>query len=376
MDCRNKKSPSTLPFPPPLPPDFITRLHHKGLKMTGSKIRRCCVPNVTNASWDRLFDEGYRADITILTDDGGVIYAHASILGVASPVFKAMLKRKKGRGQKRTISIRGAPAEAVRVFVRFLYSSCYADEKMKEYALALLVLSHAYAVPQLKRLCECWLEHRLMTTENVIDIFQLALLCDAPRLSLICHRFILANLKAVCASEAWRDMRDSHPVLEREILESVIHEDAKQKDRMRKTNENKVYVQLYEAMEALVHICRDGCRTIGPHDKVLRDDQAPCQYTACKGLEALIRHFAGCKLRGPGGCIHCKRMWQILELHSRLCAHSDDCRVPLCRNFRQRRKKQTRKRTLDGEFWKKIVRSKSITGPYFHWNQHNANAGF
>lgn len=86
-------------------------------------------------------------------------------------------------------------------------------------------------------------------------------------------------------------------------------------------------------MEALVHICRDGCRTIGPHDKVLRDDQAPCEYAACKGLEALIRHFAGCKMRGPGGCIHCKRMWQILELHSRICANSDACKVPLCRSF-------------------------------------------
>ncbi|KAK4416327.1 BTB/POZ and TAZ domain-containing protein 4 [Sesamum alatum] len=368
MDSRNKRSPSTLPLPPPLPPDFITRFHQKGLTMmTGSKIIRYCVPNVTNTSWDRLFDEGYRADISILTDDGGVIYAHTSILGVASPVFKAMFRRKKGRGQKRTITIRGVPADAVRVFVRFLYSSCYADEKMKEFALPLLVLSHAYAVPQLKRLCESWLEHRLMTTENVIDIFQLALLCDAPRLSLVCHRFILANLKAVCVSEAWRDMRESHPVLEREIIESVIHEDAKQKERMRKINENKVYIQLYEAMEALVHICRDGCRTIGPHDKVLKDDQAPCQYAACKGLETLIRHFAGCKLRGPGGCIHCKRMWQILELHSRLCAHSEACSVPLCRNFRQKRRKQNKKDDIRWRILvKKIVRSKSITGgPYF-----------
>lgn len=103
------------------------------------------------------------------------------------------------------------------------------------------------------------------------------------------------------------------------------------KDRVRKENERKTYVQLYEAMEALVHICKDGCRTIGPHDKVLQEDQAPCEYMACKGLEALVRHFAGCKTRPSGGCIHCKRMWQILELHSRLCADSDNCKVPLCR---------------------------------------------
>lgn len=90
-------------------------------------------------------------------------------------------------------------------------------------------------------------------------------------------------------------------------------------------------MQLYEAMEALVHICRDGCRTIGPHDKDFKVNQSPCNYAACKGLELLVRHFAACKLRVPGGCIHCKRMWQLLELHSRLCDNSDICRVPLCR---------------------------------------------
>lgn len=84
-------------------------------------------------------------------------------------------------------------------------------------------------------------------------------------------------------------------------------------------------------MEALVHICRDGCQTIGPHDKDFRDNQAPCNYSACKGLEMIVRHFASCKLRVPGGCIHCKRMWQLLELHSRLCVDSEACRVPLCR---------------------------------------------
>lgn len=85
MDCRNKECPSTLekalPLPPPLPSHFNTRFHQKGLLITGSKIRGyCCVPHAINSSWDRLFDEGYRADVSILTDDGGVIYAHASIL--------------------------------------------------------------------------------------------------------------------------------------------------------------------------------------------------------------------------------------------------------------------------------------------------------
>lgn len=100
---------------------------------------------------------------------------------------------------------------------------------------------------------------------------------------------------------------------------------------MRKMTERKVYLQLYEAMEALVHICRDGCRTIGPQDKVPKEDQKPCKYEACKRLESLMRHYGGCKLRVPGGCHHCKRMWQLLELHSRICVDSDFCKVPLCR---------------------------------------------
>ena len=76
-----------------------------------------------------------------------------------------------------------------------------------------------------------------------------------------------------------------------------------QKEKIRKTNERKIYLQLCEAMEALVHICRDGCRTIGPHGKDFKEDQKPCNYRACKGLELLVLHFACCKLRVPGGCI-------------------------------------------------------------------------
>lgn len=102
----------------------------------------------------------------------------------------------------------------------------YEEEKMREYALPLLVLSHAYAVPELKRACECWIEVNMMHSENAIDIFQLALLCDASRLSIICHRFIMSNIKVVSATDGWKAMKTSHPHLEREILDSLAHEEA------------------------------------------------------------------------------------------------------------------------------------------------------
>lgn len=371
MDCECFPQVTKKAFPeaPPFPGLPTTSYHRKALVMDGLLLRGVysCVPTATRDLWVQLFNEGYRADVSINTDNGGVIYAHTSILGMASPVLKNMLKHLRGCGRRRSISIQGVPHQAVQVFIRFLYSSCHEQQEMSEFGLQLLVLSHVYVVPQLKRKCERQIERSFLTTENVVDVFQLALLCDAPRLSLFCHQFILKNFKAVAASEGWRVMKQSHPILEKELLESMIEADSRKQERMRKLQERKIYLQLYEAMQALVHICKDGCRTIGPHDKVLKGDRAPCSFAACKGLELLIRHFAGCKMRVPGGCIQCKRMWQLLELHSHLCAEPDACKVPLCRNFKKRLQQQNKKDKMKWEMLaKKILSAKNISGsPFF-----------
>ncbi|KAF8410215.1 hypothetical protein HHK36_002738 [Tetracentron sinense] len=354
-------------FPGWDPSHATTSYCQKRLVVDGSLLRGySCTATVARGMWERLFKEGYRADVSVDTDNGGVIHAHASILGMASPVIKHMLKHARGRGHLHSISIRGVPQQAVYVFIRFLYSSCYEQEELNKFVLHLLVLSHVFVIPQLKQVCEQQLEQNLLTTENVVDIFQLALLCDVPRLTLICHRLILKSFKVVASTEGWRVMKQSHPSLEKELLQSVIEADSRQKGRIRKLKERKIYLQLYDAMEALVHICRDGCRTIGPCNQVLKGNQEPCNFAACKGIELLARHFAGCKMRVPGGCIHCKRMWQILELHSRLCAQPDMCRVPLCRNFKERIQQQNKK---DEMKWKilvrNILRTKKISGAPF-----------
>ncbi|GMI67239.1 BTB and TAZ domain protein 4 [Hibiscus trionum] len=364
------------PTPPPLP----VKAPNDGrkvllLKNGSTTTANNCASTTAMDLWDRLFDGGYRADVTIKTDDGGIIYAHASVLGMASPVLRGMLKSAKGYGQKKSISIHGVHQDAVRVFTRFLYSSRYENEEMKEFVVPLLVMSHAYNVPSLKRVCEEQLEHGLLNLENVVDIFQLSLLCNAPRLTLMSHRMILKNFKAVVATEGWRSMRNSHPGLEKELLESMIEDENNQREKIRKSKERKIYLELFEAMEALVHICRDGCRTIGPHDKDFTQNQAPCKYRACKGLELLVRHFAGCKLRVPGGCIHCKRMWQLLELHSRLCADSNACRVPLCRNFKEKIKKQSKKDEMKWKLLvKKILGTKRIGGNVSFIVSSNSNS--
>lgn len=348
-----------VPQPPPLPIDKYTRKNYLK-KTTDCRI----VPKETRNAWDSLFKEGYDADVYIVTENDSIIPAHLAVLSLASPVLRAFVQQSKVKNGIRYIKISGVPSEAVYVFIRFLYSSCYEVEDLKNFALLLLVLSHSYAIPSLKRVSAQYLEDRL-STENVIDILQIARGCDANRLSSICIRMVIKDFKTISSTEGWKVMRRSNPILEQDLLESVVEADTQKEERKKKMEEKKVYLQLHEALEALVHICKDGCRTIGPREKVLKDSLATCRFPACKGLEVSLRHFSNCKTRIPGGCVQCKRMWQLLELHSRICSDPDSCKVPLCRHFKDKMQRQSKK---DEAKWRllvhKVVVAKNALGPF------------
>ncbi|KAK9265584.1 hypothetical protein L1049_007416 [Liquidambar formosana] len=349
-----------IPKPPPLPTNTCKRTN------CSQRLTECSVvPKETKDTWDKLFKEGHGADVYIITEDKTFIPANSGVLSIASPVLGNFLQQSKVKNGMRYIKIPGVPSEAAYAFIRFLYSSCYEEEEMKKLVLHLLVLSHSYSVPSLKRVCAHLLEQSWLTTENVIDVLQLARNCDAPRLSFICVRMVVKDFKTISSTEGWKAMKRANPALEQELLESVVEADSRKEERLKKMEEKKVYLQLHEAMEALLHICRDGCRTIGPRDKVLRGSQVACGFPACKGLETLVRHFSSCKTRVPGGCVHCKRMWQLLELHSRMCCEPDSCKVPLCRHFKEKMQQQSKK---DETKWKllvsKVIAAKNALGPF------------
>uniref|UniRef100_A0A0V0IFE9 Putative BTB/POZ and TAZ domain-containing protein 3-like n=1 Tax=Solanum chacoense TaxID=4108 RepID=A0A0V0IFE9_SOLCH len=336
--------PTNIPKPPP-----VTGIIQSRATVPRQLANSDCVPKDT---WDRLFKEGFGADVHVIAENGSVIPAHYALLTVASPVLGNLLQQSKVRNGIRCIKIAGVPHGAVYVFIRFLYSACYDEGDVKKFVLHLLVLSHFYSVPSLKRVCINHLEQGWLTLDNVIDVLQLARDCDAPRLTLFCIRMVVGNFKSISSTEGWKVMRRANPALEQELLEFVVEADTRKQDRLKKIEEKKVYLQLHEAMEALVHICRDGCRTIGPRDKVLKASQEACSFPACKGLESLVRHFSNCKIKVPGGCVRCKRMWQIFELHSRICEEPDSCKVPLCSHFKEKMLQQTKK---DEVKWKVLV---------------------
>lgn len=89
---------------------------------------------------------------------------------------------------------------------------------MEKYGVHLLALSHVYMVPQLKQICSKGLSQRL-NVENIVDVLQLARLCDAPDLQLKCMRLLSNNFKAVEKTEGWRFLQNNDPYLELEILQ-------------------------------------------------------------------------------------------------------------------------------------------------------------
>ncbi|KAL2459564.1 BTB/POZ and TAZ domain-containing protein 1 [Forsythia ovata] len=302
-------------------------------------------------------------DVQIITSGGLRIPAHSHILVSASPVLESMIERpQKHRSSQRNIPMPGVPCDAVSAFLQFLYSSKCSEEQMEKYGMHLLALSHVYLVPQLKQRCTRGLSGRL-TMENVLDVLQLARLCDAPDLYLKCMKFLFCNFKAVEQTEGWKFLQNHDPWLELEILQFIDEAEKRKKRTRRKRVEQNLYLQLSEAMDCLEHICTEGCTGVGPYDMDPSKNKGPCsKFSTCHGLQLLIKHFAACKKRVNGGCLRCKRMWQLLRLHSSICDQPDECRVPLCRQFKL---KVQQNRRGDDSRWrllvKKVVSVKTIS---------------
>ncbi|KAJ8771288.1 hypothetical protein K2173_026465 [Erythroxylum novogranatense] len=293
-------------------------------------------------------------DVHILTSSGLRIPAHSSILASVSPVLENIIDRPlKHRSSERSINMFGVPCDAVLSFVRFLYSSRCTEEELEKFGIHLLALSHVYLVPQLKHRCAKDIGQRL-TMENVVDVLQLARLCDAPDLYLKCMKLVSNNFKSVEKTEGWKFLQDHDPWLELEILQFIDESESRKKRTRRHREEQSLYMELSEAMECLEHICTEGCTNVGPYNLEPAMKRGPCnKFRTCQGVQLLIKHLASCKKRVNGGCSRCKSMWQLLRLHSSICDQHDSCRVPLCRQFKLRMKQDKKS---DDDLWRLLVR--------------------
>ncbi|KAI0492683.1 hypothetical protein KFK09_026959 [Dendrobium nobile] len=311
------------------------------------------VPAISKESW---LCHVSPADVHVVTSGGHSIPAHSSVLASASPVLENMIS-----GQ--TIKILGAPYDAVVEFVRFLNAGearrppPEATEAMNLYGVQLLALAHAYRIGWLKRLCEAAVGGRV-GSDDVVEVMKLAQLCDAPQLRRRCLAVAAKDFASLQRTEGWRFVQNHDPRLELEILEFMAEREQRRKRWRRERLDQEVFLQLSEAMECLEHICTEGCTVVGPHDgEPPSRSRGPCtSFRTCETLQLLIKHFARCgkKFAGGGGCVQCKRMWQLFRLHSSICDR-ESCKVPLCRQFKVRAP-EIGKEKGDDATWRLLVR--------------------
>ncbi|GAB2268624.1 hypothetical protein Dimus_003577 [Dionaea muscipula] len=98
------------------------------------------------------------------------------------------------------------------------------------------------------------------------------------------------------------------------------HPSIADRDAQNKEARQMRVLQLRKMLDLLVHASQ--CRS--PN----------CQYPNCRKVKGLFRHGIQCKVRASGGCVLCKKMWYLLQLHSRACKESE-CHVPRCRDLKE-----------------------------------------
>ncbi|KAJ4958739.1 hypothetical protein NE237_025850 [Protea cynaroides] len=98
------------------------------------------------------------------------------------------------------------------------------------------------------------------------------------------------------------------------------HPSIADRDAQNKEARQKRVVQLRKMLDLLVHASQ--CRS--PH----------CQYPNCRKVKGLFRHGNQCRTRASGGCLLCKKMWYLLQLHARACKESA-CHVPRCKDLKE-----------------------------------------
>ncbi|RZC63095.1 hypothetical protein C5167_024863, partial [Papaver somniferum] len=63
-----------------------------------------------------------------------------------------------------------------------------------------------------------------------------------------------------------------------------------------------------------------------------------CLYLDCRKVKGIFRHGIQCKVRAYGGCIRCKKMWCLIQVHARACKESE-CHVMRCRDLKEHLKR-------------------------------------
>lgn len=190
----------------------------------------------------RLLETKEGADVTFKVG-GEVFAAHAIVLAMRSPVFKAELygpmKEERGQRRRRHIAIEDMQPDVFRALLHFIYTDTMfpggAMEAVdldgdgnKEFVKHMLVAADRYDVEGLKFVCEKTLCQGL-TIATVASMFALADRHSCRKLQDACVEFITGSgtLADVVGSKAYRDLKSVCPEVMIDLFEKATNKSQK-----------------------------------------------------------------------------------------------------------------------------------------------------
>jgi N-acetylneuraminic acid mutarotase len=166
----------------------------------------------------RLVNSSLFSDVTFVVE-GRRIAAHKVMLAAQSEHFRAMLTNGMRETSAQEIEIPDWSYNCYVSMIEFLYTGTISDFS-SSLASELLGLADAYALDDLRKLCEVTLTHSL-TTEDVCDVLVLAHRCSAFELKRHCLAFVVKHFNEVNLTPGFERLEQA-PSLLIEITRVVL----------------------------------------------------------------------------------------------------------------------------------------------------------
>ncbi|KAK7377878.1 hypothetical protein VNO80_03315 [Phaseolus coccineus] len=204
------------------------------LSSDSSKLKTIEVPESDiGAHFGALLDSGAFSDVTFSVG-GEKFHAHKLVLAARSKLFLTEFVNGVEKDEDGDIVVNDIEPKVFKALLHFIYKdSLIQDEELhmsrsslfsslsETFPAKLLAAAEKFDLSRLKLMCESIL-CRDISIDSVVSILLLADRNHATELKLTCLKFTVQHLKAVMQSEGYKYLIQNHPLLQAEVLKTLV----------------------------------------------------------------------------------------------------------------------------------------------------------
>lgn len=167
----------------------------------------------------KMYEERFLSDFNLRVEDRW-FPVHKAILGVRSPVFRAMFTNEKKQNEDNCSFITDVDKDTLQRILLFIYSDKVEEDIDWERVCTLYKAADKYALKTLKQRCSVILRTRLCAG-NVLDILLLADMFNDQELKSSAFELIYLNENKIIGSERWNRFKEENKQLASDTLHSL-----------------------------------------------------------------------------------------------------------------------------------------------------------